>query len=786
MKVLTSLFILQFQLICALLFMNASAGQPKISEVIPQRDSYTDMWWKEGMPAKVKNAPWHRCISGRDFVMVLDTEKIEIPHLGRVKSGKVAEIDTLPSAELVLSITLNGVVYRCAGAEPFERNTGPRIIESGHFFQRADVTDLIFESPEGKVLNLKSRFETSAWANRLSFVLYVEPSEEIELANAVMKIALSNASGSIEQSAKFSEQGKVSLVFDPVRLKKLPAKQVVKVSAKERGSAQELPVSYEHELGWHKVDLTSIKAQKREAGSYFESTLFTLTNSSGSEQTVPVMFYKSKVPGITGITATIRDMQGLPTGIPVQISKNWHGQVKLPPHSGAWFRGVSVINVPAKSSIQLEFVYSNGHWGGVPAASHAQLSLIGWGGNQLWEQSALGSWGESICYEPDQVLASSLITDVRPLMLRLSPKDKQWQWTGNVGGGDYMKFFTPSGDRVFHSSVRTVRHKQGPCLTEVKYEGNIEQKINHSITTSISRTDDLVRGTYRIKMKVDKAIKFSRLAIFQIGADTYNMSPEKTFAAGDLTNGLIEEWKPVRGNSTYTKTPQEYAGETPWFSLHDAEDTNKIQMVLANRGFIIRSWKAKLGGQKVAPWVGEYAVVRGEREFSILDLTPPPSVTELLPGDYVEAVIEYVVMPKKAAHYYGPNRGFKDALNKAGNTYNMIAREAKYNSHRVKVNKGTLVHTFPDVRIKSDGERANFQFSGGLGYVPLTFTNLSSHSGYTLKVDGKVVDQSVHGNDFWQTDFDVETRTWSITYNVKLTGIKTHRIELIHTPNSKR
>jgi hypothetical protein len=28
------------------------------------------------------------------------------------------------------------------------------------------------------------------------------------------------------------------------------------------------------------------------------------------------------------------------------------------------------------------------------------------------------------------------------------------------------------------------------------------------------------------------------------------------------------------------------------------------------------------------------------------------------------------------------------------------------------------------------------------------------------------LDLSVHGNDFWQTDYDVVAKTWSLTYNL--------------------
>jgi hypothetical protein len=50
--------------------------------------------------------------------------------------------------------------------------------------------------------------------------------------------------------------------------------------------------------------------------------------------------------------------------------------------------------------------------------------------------------------------------------------------------------------------------------------------------------------------------------------------------------------------------------------------------------------------------------------------------------------------------------------------------------------------------------------------VPITFTGLKHYREYDLFVDGRRIDQSIHGNDFWQTDYDSVSRTWSMTFNV--------------------
>jgi hypothetical protein len=49
-------------------------------------------------------------------------------------------------------------------------------------------------------------------------------------------------------------------------------------------------------------------------------------------------------------------------------------------------------------------------------------------------------------------------------------------------------------------------------------------------------------------------------------------------------------------------------------------------------------------------------------------------------------------------------------------------------------------------------------------------------------VNGVPLNQAIHGSDFWQTDYDPVTRTWSRTYNLPSDGKKIHCIGLAHTP----
>ena len=61
---------------------------------------------------------------------------------------------------------------------------------------------------------------------------------------------------------------------------------------------------------------------------------------------------------------------------------------------------------------------------------------------------------------------------------------------------------------------------------------------------------------------------------------------------------------------------------------------------------------------------------------------------------------------------------------------------------------------------------------GGVGYVPIRFEGLKSATAYTLYqlVDGQLIalDQAVHGNDFWQTDYDAKSNSFKMTFNLPL------------------
>lgn len=968
---------------------------------MPTKHDHTSMWWANGFPSHSSDFPWHRCVQTGRYGFVLDTESMQMPHFGSVEAATLSQ---LPPAELGLRITADGKPYDCVAGGQWTRKTGPRLIESGRFLQRGDVTDLVFRSSDGDTLNADARMETAAWPDRLGLILAARPGKQsiqsgdesfgrigggygldgqndFEVAHdpaldtATFTLALwafvphdyrasektppwlvcknrnearegnfgilisngypearINIGGSAENSftarspqpiktgqwshfafnydgsdlclyvngglaakrpinrprvagshslvfgrredgfgdgyrfrgvideiAYFAkalspseirqafnhpetvdktlnpirywgfrsdglasletpreqwgeceltieltsgqrvvknvievprENGnighswhEVGLAIDPVSMTDVSPTLGLSVTASEPSGGNQRPVTYDHAIGWHRINLDGVEPVILSRGvdpggdprnDAMERVRLSISNTTDRPQVARLMFEKTRggvrqrigTP-ITGISAILRDTAGNPTGIPVQLSKNWHVDGTDDKYATQWFHGISQVRLPSQTNVELELSIVYGHWGGVPAASTSQLSLIGWGSNQLWNQAAIGSWGESICFEPDQAQADCSVTDVRPLMVQSKPNSEHWKWTANVGGGDFFRMFDRDGKRVPHTAMKTAFDRYGPCLTEVTNRGLLTRGIQHAETISLSRTDDILRVTYHLTMQVDEPTEFSRLAFFQIGADTYNFTRERKMAVGNAS-GLIQEWDTTWGGNQYRTAPIEGTGDSPWASLHDAipRENQRNPESWATRGIVIRSWKARLGGADASPWMAERGVRRRTEESSTLDLVPPPGLTRLEPGDFVEATIEHLIVPRDAGDYYGPNEALRSALANHANTWRMIQREASGNLREVDVEVGELRKSYPDIRIRTVNDEARFKLTGGLGYVPITFTGLTSPHGYKLMINDQPFNQNVHGNDFWQTDYEPEAKRWSQTFNV--------------------
>ncbi len=712
-----------------------------------------------------------------------------------------------------------------------------QLIETGKYFQRRFINKL----PDLIGCDIyNSGLEISSWPDRLSFILRVTPTSDFQNRELVLDFAIpseygvflekgdlkafknpidgsgfivlksANATSIVVssntvrvksgKSAFWSTEKQINtgIIIYPVaaniesklaEIEEQESKPVILTAQQIVPTIHNINVTYDQAHGWHHIALRddgNTADHSESSNDRIERVKLVFNNTSSINKTVRLNFAKGRLSenengvfGVTGISAILRDMNGDPIGIPIQLSKNWHTSTSpdaiTQPFRGPWFHGLSMLTIPANTSLELEYTSVNALWGNVPAASHAQLCLVGWGSNQQWDESAIGSWGESICYEPDLVQAGAPVLDFRPLMIKSSSGSK-WGWTGNMGGADIFNYTKMNGTRGWHSRMKTQYKRYSPNYTEVTYAGTMDDNsMNFEYTTSIGRSDDITRGFYRIKLNVLKDIAFKDFVFFQVAAPTYHYSKSYTLAWGN-ENGLIKQWSAtIGGPSRYITSKEVALGNMPWFSFTDSQFAGaQPDFRPANRGFIIRSWKARINGKdNIYPSFAEFNATGGHGESSnLINITPPSDCTSFQAGDFIEAEIEMFLIPKSAEDYYGPNQNLVAALSKKANTWEMVYREATGNDLDVVVSSGaTLVNKYP-IKMESNSNSVYFSVSGGKGYVPLTITNVSNYSNPVLyqKVNGswQKINQSVYVNDFWQTDYNALTGKWDITYNVNL------------------
>jgi hypothetical protein len=764
----------------------ATAGGP----MAWQPRDYTYLWWANGWKDQRPAAPAILCPRPGAYGLALDVERMRLLHFGAIAELTTypeaaaegnREVFKLPPAELVLAITIGTSRYSCVRAATNRQDHFAfpvRIIDSGRLVQRCDIQQLEFADAQGRALKAAGRLEIIAWPDSLSLLLDVVAQEEAP--SGTLTIAVGDAFARKEIPAFGAGQLQtVALVLRPggdVARSAGPAS--ITVSNLHAGRPAPT-VRDEVERGWVRIHMPPESWSVANDLDRLDRYALRLENPSDQPRVVRLFFDAAQAtPGITGLVPMLRDEAGNPSGLPVQISKNWHQEPdRRTLYEGNWVHAFALLRLPPGTTSRLEFAVTYGRWGGVPSASHAQLCLVGWGWNQLWDESALGSWGETICYEPDGIQRRCMIDDVRPLMVWAMSREpkRKFGWTSNVGGGDFLVYYDGEGRYQPMAAMHAAYQAHGPNLTDATYAGvTADGHIAVRIGVSLARSDDLVRGFHRLRYDVLKPTPFRRLAFYQLGSDRYLGHQFGKMARGNET-GMIEEWAPKRGGRAYDRTGIPCPGSAPWFSLHEAipgEHGRPAEGAWANRGLVVRSWKARLGGKEVPPFASVFGTAEGSFGSANLELSAPPDLQELQAGDFVEAEVELVVVPMQAEDYYGPNEGLRAALRSGGNTWKPILREAAGHALHVEATRGRVLHAYPLAVAVDAQQAAEFTVTGGVGYVPITLRGLTRPGGYELLEwrDGKWtrVDQSVHGRDFWQTDVEADGATWSQTYNLPL------------------
>lgn len=776
------------------------------------------MWWTNGIASPVY------AIKTSRYGLLFDAASlsaIALAPLANSSSEAAVLIESsaqsfplLPPVALSCRYIQNGSTYPVA---PLSWNISDvQLVESGKFFQRRFQKVTV---PGGTGLNSQlSGLELAAWPDRLSFVLRLTPANPATNAVLEMTLALRNAynvlqtygAASALQAADGSgfaflkSSGASTLSVNPTNALVTVRTTIANWSAGQEQSvgliiypgaanmemaltnavlgetsplalravgtvpnAGALTTSYDTDRGYYRIVLPA-------SGSAGDNGILRvqvgITNTSSIQRLARLNF--DGVPFyIPGLTAVLRDSSLNPIGIPVQLSKDWHASTPTERFQGEWFHGLTMLTVPANTNLVFEFVMVGQNWGGMPSATHSQLSAIGYGGNQQWDEAALGNFGEALCYDVDHVLTDNDCTDSRPMLL-LNNSGQTGQWCGNYGGGQFLRYYDSAGNERRHIRMRTQYVRYCPNLAEAAFAGQTDDgAMNLSYSAVLFRSDDYTRGVHRLRVDVNSYLSFSRLVFFQQAADTYAYGNGDILAYGNATNPVpLRQWNATFGQNANIGTPAALVGPMPWAMTLNASADGSGSYAAANRGFVIRSWQARINGVSNVP---PYIIERSITGASVLDVVPPAGVASLKPGDFLEAEIVRFYVPKFASNYYGPNASFRQAQTNYQNTYRMGLREAAGNNLTVIPQWGTLERPYP-IQIQATNNRAGFAVTGGLGCVPLTVTGLSDYRAPILeeKVGGVWValDQAVNGKDFWQCDYNAQTGAWEITFTLKLDG----------------
>ena len=485
---------------------------------------------------------------------------------------------------------------------------------------------------------------------------------------------------------------------------------------------------------------------------------------------------------LIGNASFLRDRDGYPVGVPVQVSKNWHTyesnevEAVARTFTGQWYVGTVYIEVPAGSEVEYEYVTVYAKWGDTESVSHSQLCLIGWDGYDLWEQLALGSYGESITYYVNGNGTSSWIQDIRPFRVtEYHGNNVKYSWSGNVGGAEFLRYEDSYERLRYVDNIRSDFRSQGPNMTETDTAGyTTDGKIHTEITSNLVRTDDVNRVYFTVNYTFVEDVDFMRMTLFQYNTNRYQQDYFQKYAYGNAEK-IIRSEAQERYSQIYCEDsePQQLdiAGENPWFYLYDFDFAQRAET--SGAMYTVREYRADLNGKTYTAPTVNFRNANGQLTF---ELTTPKEVgRKIEKGSKIEMVIEFTVLPNKTENFYGVSDYMNATLDLFG-TAEQGLQQAVGGNVAVSASVGEVISRYP-VTVACDtsngGTVAEFAIRGGLGYVPVKLTGLDRYNGYKLQVkEGDVwkdVDQSVKGNDFWQCGLDRASGKYYLIYNVKNT-----------------
>jgi len=557
-------------------------------------------------------------------------------------------------------------------------------------------------------------------------------------------------------------------------------------------------VTYDADHGMYSIDVN--KAFSNTEGQFSEDNLntyekvrFSITNPTDTTVRVPIQFIKDRPLAVTGPSPMLLDPEtGEPTGHQLQITRNWHFYDTSTPSDsprryweGQWYHCYTMIEVPAGQTVTYDFCVSYAQWGGIESVVHSQLCLAGWGGQKIWESCSLGAYGESFCYDVGRGYTWCTMGDICAFGLYSRIDGKKYNWTTNTGGADFMGVYDTANYQLKVNDLRIQYKNHGPNLSEVIYKGKLGNKIAFEAVARTPRTNDISMAYQTFTYTFLEDTRFNRMYFYQIGADSYNYDYWSKMAVGN-NSGIIDfdyngkhysgefATPQVEGYPDYVGhkgcNPVQVPGEGAWFAFLGAPKGESK----GNKAISIKEYKASINGKEYTqPSFSIRTTHVLDWKSAGFEINPPAEAGNVIKaGSTVSFTVHYYNLPAHKSDYYGKGEYLNQLSAAKYDTWELAYEYALRNNISIAATVGELQRLNTPL-VRSSGEKngvvAQFTITGGIGYVPVTISNVKGYSGWRLeqKVNGewKPLDQGVHGNDYWQAYYCIDG-TYELTFNV--------------------
>ncbi|MEP4889957.1 MAG: hypothetical protein ABJV04_08020 [Aliiglaciecola sp.] len=815
MKLLFTFFL------CLMLVACIGANQSNISSqqldvsldpVTPDSSAYpAALMWKNGVPYLNVSRPEDSYLRGFNeektkLVWQAGKNQIEVNpvqmqfHFANTDKGETGILS-------FVVLTTSGQKYSLRLQLPPQLNHAfpIRLVETGNWFQHLTFHEfsLVPNNNVDKIVNIQGQLDWKAWHNSGSISLTLKPTEQIEIST--IKPMWYNNTQAKDTVITHKNQKVLNLVMaynltvnQQVQWFNLDEKPINDIEVISKLST----VSFAAANNAWEIKLPEIGGRKHGSKTSTEAlnkrTIndFSLINDSAIEQTVNLRFIHPNHAKI-GFVPILRDTNGIQTGWPIQVSKNWHvraGQPRLE-NDGAWIHSSISLKVPANSRHEFTYEIVHANWNGVPAASVAQLSLVGWGGNGFWLQSALGNWSEHFCFQPGRALRRSMITDIRPLFqkgMKNKSKNNGYEWTSNIGGGDIGLLHDENGRYIQWKQAKTEFHSLGPILSEVSVtEITADDSATLRSTFMMPRSDDLNRNYIKLEFEVLKPLAISRFALFQFGNDYYasGRSTSVIYGRGNKVNEPSQMLRPLQSTQIVKSASVPWLGNAPWAMLPAKFNPNDLRIGYGNRAVVLRDFSATINGEKLNnAWLHSFEVSDNNSAGNVnIELGIDPQITQLMPGDIINATVEVLALPASANFYVGKDANIKEIIKGTNGIQALTINEAVKNQVTIiRANGANVESTLPEITYAEAIQ--GFSVSGGQGWYPIKVIGLPRPTSvyWAEKVNtgyeplGSSFDEEKEAQWNWQAD----NNTWNSVLSLR--SLKKHeqirRFKLIPRP----